>query len=48
MLSRTSMLGAVALLAALVAGALSANAQQRIYFAQTRHCIGGRFAQYWQ
>ena len=47
MVGRTSLLGAVALLAALFAGALPADAQQRTCFAQTGHCIGGRFAQYW-
>ncbi len=48
MVGRTSILGAVALLAALFAGALPTHAQQRTCFAQTGHCIGGRFAQYWQ
>jgi len=48
MLSRISLLCGVALLAALFAGALPADAQQRTCFAQTGHCIGGRFAQYWQ
>ena len=26
----------------------AANAQQQACFAETGHCIGGRFAQYWQ
>jgi hypothetical protein len=48
MVGRISILGAVALLAALFAGALPAEAQQRACFPQAGHCIGGRFAQYWQ
>jgi hypothetical protein len=48
MAGRTSILCSLALLAALFAGALPAQAQQRTCFAQTGHCIGGRFAQYWQ
>ena len=43
-----SILCSLALLAALFAGALPAEAQQRTCFRQTGHCIGGRFAQYWQ
>lgn len=48
MSARRSFLCSLALLLALFAGAAPANAQQRICFAQTGHCIGGRFAQYWQ
>ena len=48
MVRGTSFLCGVALLAALLAGASPANAQQRGCFTQTGHCIGGRFAQYWQ
>src|SRR5262245_54249738 len=48
MVARTSFLCGLALLAALFAGALPAGAQQRTCFAQTGHCISGRFAQYWQ
>src|ERR1041384_5104110 len=45
---RTSILCSLALLVALFASAAPANAQQRTCFAETGHCIGGRFAQYWQ
>jgi hypothetical protein len=48
MVARTSFLCGLALLAGLFAGALPAGAQRRTCFAQTGHCIGGRFAQYWQ
>jgi hypothetical protein len=48
MVARTSILCGVALLATLLAGPLPATAQQLTCFAETGHCIGGRFAQYWQ
>jgi len=48
MACRTSILGSLALLATLFAGALPAEAQQRTCFAQTGHCISGRFVQFWQ
>jgi hypothetical protein len=47
MVGRMSVVGAVALLAALFAGAAPAEAQQRTCFAETGHCIGGRFAEFW-
>ncbi len=48
MVRRISLLCGLALLALLLEGALAANAQQQACFPQTGHCIGGRFAQYWQ
>src|SRR5690242_278447 len=48
MARRISILCSAALLAALLASAAPANAQQQTCFPQTGHCIGGRFAQYWQ
>jgi hypothetical protein len=48
MIHRTSFLCGLALLAALFAGTLPAEAQQRTCFDQTGHCIGGRFAEFWQ
>ncbi len=46
--ARTSFLCGLALVAALFAGALPTEAQQRTCFAQTGHCIGGRFVEFWQ
>lgn len=48
MVTRISIRWSLALLAALFASAAPAEAQQRACFAETGHCIGGRFAQYWQ
>src|SRR5689334_11420425 len=48
MVRGTSFLCGLALLVLLFEGAAPANAQQRACFAETGHCIGGRFAQYWQ
>jgi hypothetical protein len=48
MSGRKSILCSLALLAALFVGGAPAGAQQRTCFAETGHCIGGRFAQYWQ
>jgi len=48
MVRRTSFLCGLALLAILLEGAAPANAQQRACFAETGHCIDGRFVQYWQ
>jgi hypothetical protein len=48
MVGRTSIFGILALLVSLLVGAAPAQAQQRTCFAETGHCIGGRFAQYWQ
>src|SRR5262245_31349051 len=48
MVRGTSILCGLALLAALLVGPSHADAQQQTCFAQTGHCIGGRFAQYWQ
>ena len=48
MVARTSIVCSLVLLATLCVSAAPANAQQRACFAETGHCIGGRFAQYWQ
>jgi predicted ATPase/transcriptional regulator with XRE-family HTH domain len=46
--AQATILGSLALLVSLLVGAAPAQAQQRTCFAETGHCIGGRFAQYWQ
>jgi hypothetical protein len=48
MVRRTSFLSGLVLLATILGTAARANAQQRACFVQTGHCLGGRFAQYWQ